>query len=79
MNNPFNPLKLSGAQEIEKQKRIQAKQEEYKIMLIKWQIENKIIIQPVLQGLIDRLQANLLFVEADEKQIEALKQVLNKQ
>ena len=78
MKNPFNPIKLNQAQEIERQKRMQAKQEEYKKMLIEWQIENRVIIQPVLQGMVDRLQASFVFAEANEDQINALKNVLNK-
>lgn len=78
MKNSFNPIKLSKEQEIEKQKRMQVKQEEYKKKLIEFQIENKFIIQPVLQGGIDRLVATFIFTEADEGQIDTLKKILNK-
>ena len=53
-------------------------QNEYKKKLLKWQIENEIAIQPILQPAIDKIQATIIFSKINNEQLNTFKQVLNK-
>lgn len=50
-------------------------QEESRKKLIEWQVENKTIIQPVLQPTVDTLKATFMFVQANDEQLKALKEL----
>lgn len=60
-----------------KQKEAEKYQNEKKKSLIQWQIDNKCVIQPILQPSIDNLRASFIFVEATNEQLNAFKKILN--
>jgi len=54
-------------------------QDEMRAELIKFQIEKKMIIKPVLRPMADRLQASIALLEASEDEMRALELALAEQ
>jgi len=62
-----------------KQNKVAKYQQEKGVALLKWQIENECIIQPVLQPTTDSLKATYIFTEATNEQLNVFKDILNKE
>jgi hypothetical protein len=54
-------------------------QDKMRLELIKFQIEKKMIIKPIIRPLADRIQASIALVEAGEQELKALELALAEQ
>lgn len=72
----FNKLEKSKKKQ---QKKAIDFQDTMRIELIKFQIEKKMIIKPIIRPMADRIQASIALVEAGENELKALELALAEQ